>query len=331
MHAVWPIDPGTYERHPVHNTERIWPESNCYVDLWIELLHAAGLDPIAALPFTVTIDLEGDQWTFFKFPLADLYDLYGIDVIELNVWRPLVEHLREQLASGRLAFVEVDANYLPDTIGTSYGTSHVKTSIGVQALDLERCRLGYFHNAGYFELDGPDFGRLFRLDAEQDAAPHLPPYVEVVKLSTRAPLRGRQLVQASRDLLCRHLLRRPQANPFRRYALQLSADLDALGAHSLDRFHSYAFATLRQCGAAFELAGVYFRWLQAHGEGDFESLAAGCDEIATGAKALQFRAARAVNLGRPFDPSSTIGEMAERWESTMADLGARFGTLVHQE
>ena len=27
---------------------------------------------MAALPFTLTVDLEGDQWTFFKFPLADL-------------------------------------------------------------------------------------------------------------------------------------------------------------------------------------------------------------------------------------------------------------------
>ena len=49
--------------------ERAWAETNCYVDLWVELLHALGHDPIAALPFTLAIDFEGDQWTFFKFPL----------------------------------------------------------------------------------------------------------------------------------------------------------------------------------------------------------------------------------------------------------------------
>ena len=78
-----------------------------------------GLEPLAALPFTLAIDFEGDQWTFFKFPLADLDALYGVDVFELNVWRPLVDHLEEQLALGRPALVEVDAFYLPDTAGTS--------------------------------------------------------------------------------------------------------------------------------------------------------------------------------------------------------------------
>ena len=70
--------------------DRAWPESNCYVDLWIELLHAAGAEPLAALRFTLAVDVEGDQWTFFKFPLADLEALYGVSVFELNVWRPLV-------------------------------------------------------------------------------------------------------------------------------------------------------------------------------------------------------------------------------------------------
>ena len=69
-------------------------------DLWIELLHALGLDPVAALPFTLAIDFEGDQWTFFKFPLADLYDLYGLDVQELAIWRPLVDHVEEQVDAG---------------------------------------------------------------------------------------------------------------------------------------------------------------------------------------------------------------------------------------
>ena len=71
--------------------------------------------------------------------------------------------LTEQLALGRLAIVEVDAFYLPDTAGTSYRCEHVKTSIGIQALDPEARRLGYFHNAGYYELAGEDFTGVFRL------------------------------------------------------------------------------------------------------------------------------------------------------------------------
>ena len=35
--------------HALHQGERVWQETNCYVDLWIELLHGFGLDPRAAL------------------------------------------------------------------------------------------------------------------------------------------------------------------------------------------------------------------------------------------------------------------------------------------
>ena len=89
---LWDLDPAAYARHSLHSTERSWPETNCYVDLWVELLHTAGADPLAALPCTLAVDLEGDQWTFLKFPLADLDALYGVDVFELNVWQPLTAH-----------------------------------------------------------------------------------------------------------------------------------------------------------------------------------------------------------------------------------------------
>jgi Domain of unknown function (DUF1839) len=120
---VWDLDASGYRRHPLHCGDRAWPESNCYVDLWVELLHAAGAEPCAALPFTLGVDVHGDQWTFFKFPCADLELLYGIDIFELNVWRSLLHHVTEQLALGRPVIVEVDAFHLPDTAGTSYRTS----------------------------------------------------------------------------------------------------------------------------------------------------------------------------------------------------------------
>ena len=137
---LWPVDPAAAARHPLHQIDRAWPESNCYVDLWIELLHSMRLEPLAAVPCAFAVDIEGDQWTLFKFPLADLYTLYGVDVFELNVWRPLPVHLEEQLALGRAALVEVDAFHLPDTIGTSYHTEHVKTTIGIHALDADAAR-----------------------------------------------------------------------------------------------------------------------------------------------------------------------------------------------
>src|SRR6201986_4906087 len=105
---VFPLDASSYQQHEIHACERQWAETNCYVDVWIELLHAWGFEPLAALPFTIAIDFEGDQWTFFKFPLADLYSLYGLDVQELQIWRPLVNHLEEQVELGRPVLVELD-------------------------------------------------------------------------------------------------------------------------------------------------------------------------------------------------------------------------------
>jgi len=327
--TIWPLDPGTYSRHRLHDGDRSWTESNCYVDLWIELLHTAGFEPIAALPFTFAVDLEGDQWTFFKFPLADLNALYGVDVIELQIWRPIAGHLEEQLALGRPALVEVDAFYLPDTAGASYHAEHVKTTIGIQAMDVAARRAGYFHNAGYYELCGADFVGLFRLQGHLTDPEYLPPYVEVAKLGVRPPLTGRALVGASLELLGAHLARSPVENPFGRYAARFGADLDSLVGEPLANFHGYAFATLRQCGAAFELGGAYLRWLQANGEHGLEPVATACDVITTTAKALQFKVARSVTTNRPFDPAPLLATMAGAWQDMMTALAGRYGALVH--
>jgi Domain of unknown function (DUF1839) len=327
---LWPLDPAAYARHALHRTDLAWPESNCYVDLWIELLHTWGAEPLAALPFTLAVDLEGDQWTFFKFPLADLYTLYGVEVFELNVWDRLVAHLEEQLALGRPSLVEVDAFHLPDTVGTSYHVEHVKTSIGIQALDAGERRLGYFHNAGYYELEGRDFASVFRLEDHQTHPEDLPPYVEVAKFRARPRLANHELLVASLDLLAAHVARLPRDNPFRRYASRFPADLERLAGQPLAQFHRYAFATLRQCGAAFELAAAYLRWIHANGEHGLDQIAGACDVIATTAKTLQFKTARFVNTRRPFDAAPLIDTMAAAWDETVTGLTERYGTTTQR-
>ena len=108
--AVMPeLDASTYRRHALHADDRVWVEKNCYIDIWIEVIHALGLDPIAMLPFAIAIDFEDDQWTFFKPPHGELFELYGVDVQELNVWRPIVEHAATHLAAGKLVSTEADA------------------------------------------------------------------------------------------------------------------------------------------------------------------------------------------------------------------------------
>ena len=128
---VFSLDPATYVPHALHATGRDWRETNCYVDVWIELLHALGLEVPACLAFTLAVDFEGDQWTFHKPPHADLTELYGLVVDELTLWRPLQEHCAEQIARGSVPLVEMDSYYLPDTCGSDYRENHVKTTIGV--------------------------------------------------------------------------------------------------------------------------------------------------------------------------------------------------------
>src|SRR5258706_11806662 len=108
------ISAEAYRRHAIHGEERTWAETNCYTDLLIEMLHGMGHDPAAMLPFTLAVDFEGDQWTFFKPPANDILDLYGLDIQELAIWKPLAEHVVEQVAAGRPVLVELDSFYLPD-------------------------------------------------------------------------------------------------------------------------------------------------------------------------------------------------------------------------
>lgn len=150
-----------FRPHLLHHPERHWPETNCYVDLWIEVLNARGLDPLAMLAFTVRQDFEGDQFTFFKVPLEDLERLYGVSVTELAVFDDLEKHLVEQLERGRLPLVELDGMYLPDTDGVTYRTGHSKTTIAPVEINTASKRMTYFHNAGFFALEGDDYDGVF--------------------------------------------------------------------------------------------------------------------------------------------------------------------------
>ncbi len=154
------------------------------------MLHALGLEPLAASAFTLSAGFEGDQWTFFKFPPEDLRRVFGLEVAELNVWKPVLDHVLEQLDLGRLCTVEADSWFLPDTRGDSYHEVHVKSTVVPQMVDVEGRRLGYFHNAGYFELDGDDFDGVFQRGSHADPT-KLPPYVEVIRHRPAARRRRR--------------------------------------------------------------------------------------------------------------------------------------------
>ena len=271
--------------HPLHAPDRVWPETNCYVDLWIELLHVRGLVPEAMLGFTLRQDFEGDQFTFFKPPSTEIEALYGLSVEELAIYKGLEHHASVQTALGRPVLVEVDAIHLPDTARTTYGHEHSKTTIGILGLDPEARTLDYLHNAGRFILSGADYGGVF-------APSVLPPYAEFVK-RTGETLARRSLPGAAIHLLRGHHLRAPRTNPIRAFQAALRGNADALVHQSLSLFHRYAFSTTRQLGANFELLASHLAWLSVEGAVDLGAAAASAQLLAQNAKTFQFQLARA--------------------------------------
>jgi hypothetical protein len=321
MTTALSLDPATYTPHAIHGSGRVWAETNCYTDMCIELLHALGHDPTAALPFTFASDFEGDQWTFFKFPAADLEELFGVIVQELVIWRPLPDHLEEQLDRGRPVLVELDSRFLPDTAGTAYHRTHEKSTAAVMEIDRDRRHLRYFHNQGLYSLGGEDFVDVMRLREPQDPA-RLPPYAEIVKLD-RSFDGGDATLDRSVALLRRHLRLAPEENPFVSFHARLSTDLDVLLNRDLAAFHQYSFAMMRQFGACYELSATYLQWLIRHGETGLEDAARAFQDIAAGAKTFEFKLARAVSRRQPLSLSS-IETMAERWAAGMSDLRTRY-------
>ena len=101
MVSLLGLDPALYAPHEVHRGERTYTETNCYTDILIELLHARGDEPLAALGCTVRMDFEGDQWTFFKPAPDDLETMFGIDIHEMQPYRALPDQIAEQIVEGK--------------------------------------------------------------------------------------------------------------------------------------------------------------------------------------------------------------------------------------
>lgn len=317
--AILPhLDASTYQRHFLHQDDRVWPETNCYVDLWIELLHSLQLDPIAPLAFLLSADFDGEQWEFFKYPPEDLRELYGLEIREFDVWRPLADHIQNRLRLGHLLTVEADAWFLPDTAGVSYRLIHQKTTISPTMIDPAAKRLGYFHNRGYYEVSGEDYEGVLRNTA---AVGHLSPYAEMVsidRLRWPAELKLHSDVEA---LVARHLRRRPSTNPVGRLATRIVDDTTWLQGHDADTFHRYAFGTLRQCGAWADTTSTFVRWLD---HTDLARSAEAFGELAATTKTCQFMLAR-LALGRGADLGGLFNRMSSLWEQGYGPLLAHYG------
>jgi hypothetical protein len=312
MVSLLGLDPATYRSHSLHGSDRVYAETNCYTDILVEFVHARGGEPLAMMPCALSVDFEGDQWTFFKPRPEDVERLYGIDIHEMQPYRPLPVQIAEQVAMGRTLIVELDSFYLPDTASTSYRNDHVKSSVVAEAIDPEGERFRYFHGTGYHELEGEDYREIFRLGREL-SADVLPPYTELARLDAGPLLEGEELNAAARAVLAENIARRPADNPFERFGERLREDLPGLLAGSPQTYHDYAFATVRMVGSAFEAGASSIRW--SLGEGG-EAAAAEMDAIVEASKTLAFKLARR----REFDPQPFVETLAGAWERAFARL-----------
>ena len=314
MVSLLGLDPATYRPHPLHDARaRPIAETNCYTDILIELLHARGDEPLAALGFTVRIDFEGDQWTFFKPPPEDLERLFGIDIHEMQPYRRCREQIAEQLAArtddDRRARLLVPARHAVDR----YRREHVKSSAVIEAIDVDGERLRYFHNAGLYELGGEDFRGVLRLDRPPDDV--LPPYTELVRFDAGPRLGGEQLRDAALAIFREHLAYVPPTNPFTRFGESLADNLpDLLEGDNAD-YHAYAFATVRMAGAAFELAP---RTSTGSSGTERSPRRAALSRIVGGSKVLSFKLARR----RPFDAEPACAKLAADWDEAMSGVAA---------
>ena len=236
------MDPATYRPHALHDGERTYVETNCFVDCVIELVAAAGHEPEAMLAGCAAVDFEVDQWTFFKPAPEDLLALYGLDLHEMQPYRSIPEQTAARLAVGQTTMPEVDSFFLPDVAATDYRTNHVKSSIVIEAIDLDAKVLRYFHNAGYFELGGEDFDGLFgrRRPCRRTSSSCASARRRRSPATTCARPRG--TCSAS------YLGRRPADNPFERFLAALEADLPRLLDGDEADYHAYAFHNPRMAG-----------------------------------------------------------------------------------
>jgi hypothetical protein len=328
VHALWlDSDPRTYVPHALHGSERAWTESNCYIDVWIEVAPraAASTRPPVCL-HVLAVDFEGDQWTFFKPPHRRPLRALRLDVQELNVWRPARTRTRGAAAAGGKLVLSEVGRLLPARYGRNRlpHAAHEDDDRDPGARHRASAARLLSTTAGTTPSRAPTSVGLFRLDGPPDPT-YMPFFAEFVRVDRRRNLEPQALRRASLGVLHKHLARLAPTNPIARFRQRFATDLMWMQSVGLSAYHPWAFATLRQLGAAFELAAVYVRWLTNIGEVGLEPSAVAFDGISGAAKTLVLKTARAVNTRASFDPSEMLGDAERGWDIGTRLLVERYG------
>lgn len=331
------IDLNGHRQHALHEPSSVWSNTNCYVDIWLELLPLLGLNPSPSLVFAFGTDFVGDQWEFVKVSPTDVRELYGIRVGEYDTWRPLLEHIQLQLSLGNICLVEVDAYFLPDTLGTTYGISHVKTTIAPLVVDPAAKIARYLHNDGLFTLAGADFDGIFGKAAHHGLVPS--PYVDLVRCGSIKHLSDNEMSEAATRLLVGYLKAAPQGNPVAALNNHILANTVELANNGMAFFHSFTFATTRQLGISAMFAAEFCRWLATVQPNTATAAqlatavnhplvraAAAFGVVCSGSKSLQFKLARVAN-GRTSDLGPLMSSIESQWAQGMKAMDEHVGAL----
>ena len=99
--------------------------------------------------------------------------------------------------------------------------------------------------------------------------------------------------------------------------------VEALADRRPEYFHTYAFNTLRQLGANFELLSSYIEWLGGHGMHGLERAAEAAGAVSEGAKTMQFKLARAMARRRFDGLAEMLAPMVAAYDVTMDVLDAK--------
>lgn len=300
------IAPDDFRVHALNDPARTWSETNCYLDLWIGLLHAAGQDPLPLMGVAAGMMWEGDHFTFAKPCAGDLFTLTGVVLQEMALWDDFERHVAVQVARGAVPMPEVDAFFLPDT--ADHGRQHSKTTIGIVGIDTAARTLNYVHNGGLFGLASDDYAGVLGL------APHatrLFPYAEIARLPAEPPVPAAQRA-AARAVLARLAAARGPGNPIEAFAAALPDLLARPGM--TEKVHLLCFNTARQLGSGFGLLADHLAWLGLDG--------APAQRLSEQAKTFQFQLARAARRGR-HDPAldGALAGMAESWRRAADAVG----------
>lgn len=205
---------------------------------------------------------------------------------------------------------------MPDTAGTAYRSNHVKTTITPTKIDTPQHVLWYLHNGGLYELSGDDFDGVFELRPDSELT--LPPYIEVIRYHP-----GRAVPDALETIVQEQFSRRAPGNPVERLAVAVATAAEWLPEAGVDTFHLWAFSSLRQCGATAELLADFAEGIEGTFAGA-SAAAAPLREVASNAKAAQFKMARIAN-GRKGDAAPALSAMVTGWQEGFAALADAVG------